>query len=81
MVNPFSLSNQAALNFIVRDQWENKKPDLEAQLLEKLGTAWTFDINPNAVYAYAESNSFAQESLGTCIFGYLSTTPTLFFLN
>ncbi|KFY93144.1 hypothetical protein V500_03889 [Pseudogymnoascus sp. VKM F-4518 (FW-2643)] len=54
----------------VRDSWENKKPELEAQLLTLLGEAWTFDINPLAIYPYAEEGSYGHSSLGDCIYAY-----------
>ncbi|OBT84808.1 hypothetical protein VE02_06929 [Pseudogymnoascus sp. 03VT05] len=55
----------------VRDSWENKKPELEAQLLTLLGEAWTFDINPLAIYRYAEEGSYGHSSLGDCIYAYV----------
>lgn len=51
----------------VRDEFESKKADLEKQISDILGTAWTIDINPNAIYPYAEENSYASNSLGDCI--------------
>ncbi|KFY39374.1 hypothetical protein V495_05985 [Pseudogymnoascus sp. VKM F-4514 (FW-929)] len=54
----------------VRDSWENKKSDLEAQLLALLGETWTFDINPLAIYPYAEEGSYGHNSLGNCIYAY-----------
>ena len=56
---------------LVRDGWENKKPDFEAQLLTLLGTAWNFDINPLAIYPYAEPDSYGHNSLGDCIAEYV----------
>ncbi|CAK7217022.1 hypothetical protein SEUCBS140593_003064 [Sporothrix eucalyptigena] len=37
----------------VRDEYESKKEGLEKQLSDKLGVAWTFDINPLAIAPYA----------------------------
>lgn len=54
----------------VRDGWESKKEELEAQLLTLLGEAWTFDINPAAIYPYAAEGSYGHNSLGDCIFAY-----------
>ncbi|KIM94339.1 hypothetical protein OIDMADRAFT_45770 [Oidiodendron maius Zn] len=54
----------------VRDEWDNKKPEFEAQLLELLGTPWKFDINPLAIYPYAEEGSYGHHSLGSCIAAY-----------
>ncbi|KAK4129076.1 hypothetical protein N657DRAFT_630045 [Parathielavia appendiculata] len=50
----------------VRDEWENKKADLEEQLSGVLGTAWTIDIQPNAIWPY-HNDGYAKESLGSCI--------------
>lgn len=52
---------------LVRDEWENKKAGYESQLTDLLSTAWTIDINPNAIYPYAEENSYGKNSLGDCI--------------
>jgi hypothetical protein len=52
----------------VRDGWEAKKGDLEAQMLTLLGVPWKFEVNPNAIYPYAEENSYGHNSLGDCIY-------------
>jgi hypothetical protein len=52
----------------VRDEWEKKKADFESELAVLLGTPWTIDINPLALYPYAEENSWASNSLGNVIF-------------
>jgi hypothetical protein len=52
---------------LVRDEWDNKRPEFEAQLLELLGNPWKFDINPLAIYPYAEPDSYGYNSLGGCI--------------
>lgn len=55
-------------NFLaVRDGWEAKKAALEATILGHLGVAWTFEVNPNLIYAYAEKDGYAFNSLGDCI--------------
>jgi hypothetical protein len=54
----------------VRDGWDSKKPELEAQLLTLLGVPWTFEINPNAIYPYAEPDSYGNHSPGDCIYAY-----------
>ncbi|KAH8656087.1 hypothetical protein BGZ60DRAFT_385182 [Tricladium varicosporioides] len=54
----------------VRDGWEAKKPALEATILGHLGVPWTFEVNPNLIYAYAEQDSYAFNSLGDCINAY-----------
>lgn len=61
------LAHVADLLKLVRDEWDNKKPEFEAQLLELLGTPWKFDINPLAIYPYAEEGSYGHHSLGSCI--------------
>ncbi|KAL2136195.1 hypothetical protein VTI74DRAFT_5073 [Chaetomium olivicolor] len=54
----------------VRDEWENSKGDLEKRLSELLGTAWTIDVNPNAIWPY-HNDGYAKESLGSCIKAYV----------
>lgn len=54
----------------VRDEYENNKADLESQLSELLGTAWTLDITPTAIWPY-HNDGYAKESLGSCIKGYV----------
>jgi hypothetical protein len=54
------------LIIIVRDEWDNKKADIEDQLSEVLTVPWTVDVNPNQIYAYA-GDGYAKESLGSCI--------------
>ncbi|RDL38749.1 Uncharacterized protein BP5553_03089 [Venustampulla echinocandica] len=56
----------------VRDEWDNKKGDLESQISTLLGTPWTFDINPLAIYPYAEEGSYGHHSLGECIAAYMN---------
>lgn len=51
---------------IVRDEYEQKKEELEKQLSGVLGTTWTVDIDPKQVYAYA-GDGYAKDSLGACI--------------
>ncbi len=53
-------------SFIVRDEWDSKKPDYEKQLSDILGTVWTIDINPNAIWLYYY-DGYAKDSLGSCI--------------
>ncbi|KAK6952640.1 hypothetical protein Daesc_004930 [Daldinia eschscholtzii] len=58
-------------NGLVRDDWENKKSDLEQKLSDTLTTPWTVDVNPNQLYAYA-TEGYAKESLGSCIAEYIN---------
>ncbi|KAI1478536.1 hypothetical protein F4774DRAFT_385191 [Daldinia eschscholtzii] len=60
-----------ALRKNVRDEWENKKSDLEQKLSDTLMTPWTVDVNPNQLYAYA-TEGYAKESLGSCIAEYIN---------
>ncbi|KPM38497.1 hypothetical protein AK830_g8051 [Neonectria ditissima] len=55
----------------VRDDWENVKGDWEQKISDALGVPWTIDINPAAIYPYAEPDSYGANSLGSCIAGYV----------
>lgn len=59
-----------ALRKNIRDDWDAKKPDLEKKLSATLETAWTIDVNPNALYAYASSD-YAKQALGSLIGDYI----------
>ncbi|KAK4098770.1 hypothetical protein N658DRAFT_208972 [Parathielavia hyrcaniae] len=59
-----------ALRKNVRDEWDNNKADLEQQLSDLLGTAWTIDIQPNAIWPY-HNDGYAKESLGSCLKAYI----------
>ncbi|TGJ80326.1 hypothetical protein E0Z10_g8446 [Xylaria hypoxylon] len=59
-----------AIRKSVRDDWDAKKGDVEAKISEVLGTAWTIEVNPNQIYAYADSSAYAKENLGACIHAY-----------
>ncbi|KAI8948149.1 hypothetical protein F4801DRAFT_558059 [Xylaria longipes] len=63
-----------ALRKSVRDDWDAKKEGIEAKLSEILGVAWTIDVNPNQIYAYADSSAYAKENLGSCIYEYFNGT-------
>jgi hypothetical protein len=54
----------------VRDEFENNKADLETKLSKALGAEWKVDINPLAIYPYAQEGSYAQRSLGACLKAY-----------
>ncbi|KAI0098424.1 hypothetical protein F4814DRAFT_121591 [Daldinia grandis] len=60
-----------ALRKNIRDEWDNKKSDIEQKLSDTLTTPWTVDVNPNQLYAYAEEG-YAKESLGSCIADYIN---------
>ncbi|KIH93437.1 hypothetical protein SPBR_04339 [Sporothrix brasiliensis 5110] len=53
----------------VRDEWENKKEEMEKKLSDKLGVAWTFDINPLAIFPYAKDD-WGKTSLGSILYSY-----------
>ncbi|KAH6650423.1 hypothetical protein F5144DRAFT_44443 [Chaetomium tenue] len=59
-----------ALRKNVRDEWENNKADLEKQLSDILGTAWTIEVNPLAIWPY-HNDGYAKESLGACLKAYV----------
>jgi len=61
-----------ALRKNIRDEWENKKSEMETQISEALGGDWKFDINPNALFPYA-TDDWAKQSLGSCIANYAQT--------
>ncbi|KAI1411528.1 hypothetical protein F5Y13DRAFT_200825 [Hypoxylon sp. FL1857] len=60
-----------ALRKNIRDEWDNKKSDIERQLSDVLTVPWTVDVNPNQLYAYAK-DGYAKESLGNCIASYVN---------
>ncbi|RFU26760.1 hypothetical protein B7463_g9578, partial [Scytalidium lignicola] len=55
-----------------RDGFEAKKEDLAKQISDILGTPWKIDVNPNAIYAYAEPGSYGHNSLGNCVTAYIN---------
>ncbi|KXX75697.1 hypothetical protein MMYC01_208296 [Madurella mycetomatis] len=59
-----------ALRKNVRDEWENNKADLEKQLSDLMGTEWTIDIDPLAIWPY-HNDGYAKESLGNCLKSYV----------
>lgn len=52
------------LTLTVRDQWDNKKTEFEAELSKVLGVPWKVEIDLPQVAAYAKDGSFAAESPG-----------------
>ncbi|KAI3319863.1 hypothetical protein HD806DRAFT_508146 [Xylariaceae sp. AK1471] len=60
-----------ALRKSVRDGWDAKKAEVEQNISDTLGVAWTIDVNPNQIYAYAkEGNDYPRSNLGHCIHSY-----------
>jgi len=51
----------------VRDEWENKKPDIEARISKALGEQWTVTANPNLLYANTDEDSY-KERVGSVIY-------------
>lgn len=48
----------------VREKWDPKKPEFEAEILEILGEPWTIDIDPHKIWPYAEEDSWAKRYTG-----------------
>ncbi len=55
------------LTFTVRYEYENNKADLEKQLSTAMGAEWKIDINPLAVFPYAQEGNYSQKSLGSVL--------------
>ncbi|KAF4462926.1 hypothetical protein FALBO_10255 [Fusarium albosuccineum] len=56
----------------IRDEWENKKEELEQNLSEVLGVSWTVDVDFRALYPYAQDSSdWAANCLGEVIARYV----------
>ncbi|KAI9847345.1 MAG: hypothetical protein M1838_000929 [Thelocarpon superellum] len=53
----------------VRDDWETPKPGLEAEISQILGTPWTVNIDPAAVFVHA-AESWAKDNFGRVIVSY-----------
>jgi len=51
----------------VRDGFEAKKEAHSSKLEKLLGVPWTFEIDPLAIFPYAEEGSYGNTSLGDCI--------------
>ncbi|EXJ73839.1 uncharacterized protein A1O5_03601 [Cladophialophora psammophila CBS 110553] len=54
----------------VRDEWESKKPEIEARVSKALGEAWTVTTNPNLLYVYTDDESY-KSRIGTVITWYM----------
>lgn len=52
-----------SLNFAVRDNWEVKVPELEANLSSTMGVPWKISVDPGYIYSFAEDR-YAKESTG-----------------
>ncbi|KAF4454765.1 hypothetical protein F53441_2843 [Fusarium austroafricanum] len=55
----------------IRDSWENTKEGHEKKLSEVLGQPWTINIDPKALYPYAEEGSWGSTSMGDLIVSYV----------
>ncbi|KAH6952765.1 hypothetical protein DER45DRAFT_647449 [Fusarium avenaceum] len=55
----------------LRDSFETPKQDIEGRLSQILGQPWTIKVDPLALYAYAEEDSWASTSLGDLIVSYI----------
>lgn len=56
---------------LVRDEWDNKKEELEKKLSDVLGVAWTVEVDPKALFPYAEEGSYGNHSPGNLIAEYI----------
>ncbi|KAH7120723.1 hypothetical protein EDB81DRAFT_631359, partial [Dactylonectria macrodidyma] len=56
----------------IRDNWESKREGHEKAISDILGEPWTININPNAIWPYAEDNSWAKISTGKMIQRYVA---------
>ncbi|KIW76401.1 hypothetical protein Z517_11147 [Fonsecaea pedrosoi CBS 271.37] len=54
----------------VRDEWESKKPEIEARISKTLGEAWTVTTNPNQLYMYTNDESY-KSRIGNIIMWYM----------
>jgi hypothetical protein len=54
----------------VRDDFENNKEDWAEQLKGITGVDWKIEINPLAIYPYADSD-YPKQSLGSCLKSYV----------
>ncbi|CEJ92288.1 hypothetical protein VHEMI07948 [[Torrubiella] hemipterigena] len=57
----------------VRDNFDNKKADMEKELSSALGQAWTIDVNINAIYPYAPNDNYGQHSPGSMTAEYIDS--------
>ncbi|KAF5655966.1 hypothetical protein FHETE_11113 [Fusarium heterosporum] len=55
----------------LRDSWENTKQEHENQLSDILGQPWTISVDPKAIYAYVEPDSWGSTCLGDVIVSYV----------
>ncbi|KAL2271399.1 hypothetical protein VTJ83DRAFT_770 [Remersonia thermophila] len=60
-----------ALRKNIRDEFDSNKADLESQLSELLGTEWTVEVDPLAIWPY-HNDGWAKENLGSAIKGYIN---------
>jgi hypothetical protein len=51
----------------VREKWDPKKPEYEAEISEILGEPWTIDIDPHKIWPHAEEDSWAKRYTGQLI--------------
>lgn len=62
----------------VRDEWDNKKAELEGKMLALVGTAWKFETDPLSIWPYAVEGSYGHNSLGACIYAYFESFISTF---
>jgi len=54
----------------IRDSWDNVKAGHEKRISDILGEPWTVDVDPLAIYPYAQDD-YAKESTGDMIANYI----------
>ncbi|WOO84502.1 uncharacterized protein LOC62_06G008021 [Vanrija pseudolonga] len=57
-----------------RDDFENKKVDLEKEISDIMGTQWTLDVDPLPLSPYVDNSKF-KGRIGEVIFGYFEGIP------
>lgn len=59
----------------MRDDYENKKDELEKKISDKLGVPWKIEINPLAIWPYAKEGSYMRGNPGSCLHDYIDGVP------
>ncbi|UPL02683.1 hypothetical protein LCI18_013617 [Fusarium solani-melongenae] len=67
----------------IREKWDPKKPEYEAEISEILGEPWTIDIDPHKIWPYAEEDSWAKRHTGELMRDYVKAAVSNFrtFVN
>ncbi|KAI1831280.1 hypothetical protein DTO006G1_7636 [Penicillium roqueforti] len=67
-----------ALRKNIRDTYESAKETIEANISKSLSVPWTIEVNPLALYPYADS-SYAKDDMGAMIVEYFNSAAS--YLN